>query len=107
MTVNHRLNVFGYLELGGVDPAFAGSGNVGVMDRELALEWVRDDIAAFGGDPENVTIFGESGGGAKVATLLGVPSAKGLFQRGVTETRVVEDPRAPERKAWEGHELVR
>lgn len=87
VTINHRLNVFGYLhlaEVGGQE--FAASGNVGVQDMQLALEWVRDNIAAFGGDPRNVTIFGESGGGVKVSTLLGVPSAKGLFQRGIIQS---------------------
>ena len=65
---------------------FAASGNAGVQDMQLALEWVRDNIAAFGGDPGNVTIFGESGGGAKVSTLLGVPTARGLFQRGIIQS---------------------
>jgi len=86
VTVNHRLNVFGYLYLGKVDEAFATSGNAGVQDMQLALEWVRDNIAAFGGDPKNVTIFGESGGGAKVSTLLGIPTAKGLFRRGIIQS---------------------
>jgi len=83
VTVNHRLNVFGYLYL---DTLGGATGNAGVQDMQLALEWVRDNIAAFGGNPANVTIFGESGGGAKVSTLLGVPSAKGLFQRGIIES---------------------
>jgi para-nitrobenzyl esterase len=85
--VNHRLNVFGYLFLAGVGgSSFAASGNAGVQDMQLALEWVRDNIAAFGGDPDNVTIFGESGGGAKVSTLLGVPTARGLFKRGIIQS---------------------
>lgn len=87
VTLNHRLNVFGYLHLvqpGGKD--FASSGNVGVLDMQLALEWVRENIAAFGGDPKNVTIFGESGGGVKVSTLLGVPDAKGLFHRAIIQS---------------------
>jgi para-nitrobenzyl esterase len=87
VTVNHRLNVFGYLYLAGVGgDKFKTSGNAGVQDMQLALEWVRDNIAAFGGDPDNVTIFGESGGGAKVSTLLGVPSARGLFKRAIIES---------------------
>jgi para-nitrobenzyl esterase len=87
VSVNHRLNVFGYLHLGTVGgKEFATSGNAGVQDMQLALEWVRDNIAAFGGNPANVTIFGESGGGVKVSTLLGVPQAKGLFQRGIIES---------------------
>ena len=87
VTVNHRLNVFGYLYLGAVGgKEFATSGNAGVQDMQLALEWVRDNIAAFGGNPGNVTIFGESGGGVKVSTLLGVPLVKGLFKRGIIES---------------------
>ncbi|MFC1820948.1 carboxylesterase/lipase family protein [Thermodesulfobacteriota bacterium] len=87
VTVNHRLNVFGYLYLDDIaGEAFAGSGNAGMLDIVLALEWVRDNIAAFGGDPDNVMIFGESGGGSKVAKLLGMPSAKGLFHRAVIQS---------------------
>jgi para-nitrobenzyl esterase len=87
VTVNHRLNVFGYLYLGKVGgKAWQQSGNAGVQDMQLALEWVRDNIGAFGGNPANVTIFGESGGGVKVSTLLGVPSAKGLFHRGIIQS---------------------
>jgi para-nitrobenzyl esterase len=86
VTVNHRLNVFGYLELGALDEAFSGSGMVGLLDVQRALEWVRDNAAAFGGDPNNVTIFGESGGGAKVSTLLAMPSARGLFHRGIIQS---------------------
>jgi para-nitrobenzyl esterase len=87
VTINHRLNIFGYLhlaELGG--EAFAGSGVAGMLDAALALEWVRDNIAAFGGDPDNVTIFGESGGGAKVSTLLALPQAKGLFHKAIIQS---------------------
>ncbi|MDY6946106.1 MAG: carboxylesterase/lipase family protein [Pseudomonadota bacterium] len=87
VTINHRLNVFGHLylvPLGGKE--FGSSGNVGVQDMQLALEWIRDNIVAFGGDAKNVTIFGESGGGVKVSTLLGVPQAKGLFHRGIIQS---------------------
>ena len=87
VTINHRLNIFGYLYLGDIGgEQFKNSGNAGVQDMELALEWVRDNIAAFGGDANNVTIFGESGGGVKVSTLLGVPSTKGLFKRGIIQS---------------------
>ena len=82
VTVNHRLNIFGYLylaELGG--PEFRDSGNVGQLDLILALKWVRDNITNFGGDPGCVTIFGQSGGGAKCATLMAMPAARGLFHR--------------------------
>jgi para-nitrobenzyl esterase len=82
VTANHRLNIFGYLFLGDVGgPEFKDSGNVGQLDLVLALQWVRDNIAEFGGDPGNVTIFGQSGGGAKCATLMAMPAAKGLFHR--------------------------
>jgi para-nitrobenzyl esterase len=84
LTVNHRLNVFGYLylaELGG--EKFAHSSNIGMLDCVAALEWVRDNIAEFGGDPNHVTIFGQSGGGGKVSTLMAMPAAKGLFHRAI------------------------
>jgi para-nitrobenzyl esterase len=87
VTVNHRLGALGYLHLatlGGSE--LASSGNAGMQDLVASLEWVRDNIAAFGGDPNNVTIFGESGGGAKVSTLLAMPSARGLFHRGVIQS---------------------
>jgi para-nitrobenzyl esterase len=86
VTVNHRLNVFGHLYLGEVIPGddFADSGNAGLLDLILALEWVRDNIAAFGGDPGNVTLFGQSGGGAKIATLMAMPAARVLFRRVIT-----------------------
>jgi para-nitrobenzyl esterase len=87
VTVNHRLNAFGYLylaELGG--EKYADSGNAGMLDIVQALEWVRDNIAEFGGDPNNVTIFGESGGGMKVTTLMAMPSAKGLFHRAIVQS---------------------
>jgi para-nitrobenzyl esterase len=86
VTVNHRLNVFGYLHLADLDARFAQSGNAGMLDLVAALEWVRDNIASFGGDSGNVTIFGESGGGAKVATLMAMPAAKGLFHRAIVQS---------------------
>ncbi|WP_213979358.1 carboxylesterase/lipase family protein [Sphingomonas sp. dw_22] len=79
VTVNHRLNAFGYLYLARFDSRFADSGNAGQLDLILALQWVHDNIAAFGGDPGRVFLFGQSGGGAKIATLMGMPAAKGLF----------------------------
>jgi para-nitrobenzyl esterase len=84
VTVNHRLNALGYLCLARLDPRFADSGNLGQLDLILALRWVRDNIAAFGGDPERVMVFGQSGGGAKIATLMGMPAAKGLFHAAAT-----------------------
>ena len=85
VTVNHRLNAFGFLYLGAIDPKqFPDSGNVGMLDLVLALKWVRENIAEFGGDPSRVLIFGQSGGGAKCATLMAMPSAHGLFHRVMT-----------------------
>ena len=87
VTINHRLNVLGFTSLeeaGG--PEFASSGDVGMMDIVAALRWVRDNIAEFGGDPNTVMIFGQSGGGRKVSTLLAMPSAKGLFHRATIES---------------------
>jgi para-nitrobenzyl esterase len=84
VTVNHRLNAFGYLYLARLDPRFSNSGNAGQLDLILALRWVRDNIASFGGDPAKVMVFGQSGGGAKIATLMGTPAAKGLFHRAAT-----------------------
>jgi para-nitrobenzyl esterase len=84
VTVNQRLNVFGHLHLGDLGgPEFASSANAGTLDMVAALEWVRDNIARFGGDPGNVTIFGQSGGGAKVSTLLQMPAARGLFHKAI------------------------
>jgi para-nitrobenzyl esterase len=82
VTVNHRLNILGFLDLsefGG--PAYADSVNVGMTDLVAALQWVRDNIANFGGDPDRVMIYGQSGGGSKVTTLLGMPQAQGLIHR--------------------------
>ena len=87
ITVNHRLNVLGFTylaEFGG--PDFAQSGDVGMLDIVHALKWVRQNIGYFGGDPNTVTIFGQSGGGRKVGTLLAMPSAKGLFHRAIIES---------------------
>jgi para-nitrobenzyl esterase len=87
ITINHRLNVFGYLYLEElIGPEYAGSGIAGMLDAELALKWVHDNAAAFGGDNSRVLIFGESGGGAKVSTMLAMPSAKGLFNRAVVQS---------------------
>jgi para-nitrobenzyl esterase len=87
VTANHRLNVFGHLHLGDLaGEKFADSGNAGMLDIVAALEWIRDNIAEFGGDPGNVTVFGESGGGGKVITLLAMPAAKGLFHRALAQS---------------------
>jgi para-nitrobenzyl esterase len=87
VTMNHRISILGFLnleEIGG--EKYAASGMNGMLDLVLALEWVRDNIAAFGGDPDNVTIFGESGGARKVSVMLAIPSAKGLFHKAIIES---------------------
>jgi para-nitrobenzyl esterase len=87
VTVNHRLNVLGFANLAALGgPEFAQSGDAGMLDLVQALTWVRDNISQFGGDPNTVTIFGQSGGGRKVATLLAMPAAKGLFHRAIIES---------------------
>jgi para-nitrobenzyl esterase len=84
---NHRLNVYGYLNLEAIGgEEFASSANVGMLDIVALLEWVRTHISTFGGDPDNVTIFGQSGGGGKVAVLMAMPAAKGLFHRAIIQS---------------------
>src|SRR5437764_2016161 len=89
VTINYRLGAFGFLH---VD----GQGNNGILDQVAALEWVRDNIAAFGGDPGNVTAFGESAGAMSVGTLLGLPAAKGLFVKAIPESGAAHTPRTAE-----------
>ena len=86
VTVNYRLHALGFLYLDELFEGAEGTGNLGILDQVAALEWVRDNIAAFGGDPGNVTIFGESAGGMSVGTLLGTPRARGLFRRAIPQS---------------------
>jgi para-nitrobenzyl esterase len=86
VTFNHRLGALGYLHLEDIAPDFGGAGTAGMRDVVAALEWVRDNITRFGGDPGNVTIFGESGGGAKVSVLMALPAAKGLFHKAIIQS---------------------
>ena len=86
VTLNHRLNVLGFLDLSAYGAKYANSCNVGMLDIVKALEWVRDNISAFGGDPSNVTIFGQSGGGGKVSTVMAMPSARGLFSKAIVQS---------------------
>ncbi|MDR6942024.1 carboxylesterase/lipase family protein [Mucilaginibacter pocheonensis] len=86
VSINHRLNALGFLNLSAYGDKYKASANVGMMDIVAALQWVKQNIASFGGDPDNVTIFGQSGGGAKVGTLMNAPSAKGLFQKAIIES---------------------
>ncbi|MFZ5940088.1 MAG: carboxylesterase/lipase family protein [Bacteroidota bacterium] len=86
VSVNHRLNILGFLDLSACGPEYAQSANVGMLDIVKALEWIRDNIGNFGGDPSDVTIVGESGGGGKVGTLMCMPSAKGLFHKAIIQS---------------------
>jgi para-nitrobenzyl esterase len=86
VSINHRLNVLGFADLSEFSKDFAASGDAGMLDIVQALKWVRANISQFGGDPGTVTIFGQSGGGRKVETLLAMPSAKGLFHRAIVES---------------------
>ena len=86
VSINHRLNILGFLDLSAYGEKYRTSANNSIIDMRMALEWVRDNIANFGGDPGNVTIFGQSGGGAKVNTLMAMPSAKGLFHKAVNQS---------------------
>jgi para-nitrobenzyl esterase len=104
--INHRLNAFGYLflaDLGG--PKYAESSNIGMMDIVASLQWVRDNIANFGGDPNSVTIFGQSGGGGKVSTLMAMPPAQGLFHRAIVESgsTLKQTPRDAANKSTEAY----
>ena len=96
VTVNYRLGALGWLDLGELDPTLEGSGNAGLLDQVLALEWVRDNVAAFGGDPGNVTAFGESAGGMSVGTLLGLPAAEGLIHKAVPQSGAAHNVAARE-----------
>jgi para-nitrobenzyl esterase len=86
VSINYRLGALGWLELAQIDPAYSTSGNNGLLDQIAALRWVRDNIAGFGGDPDNVTIFGESAGAMSVGTLLATPSASGLFSKAIAQS---------------------
>ena len=86
VSINHRLNVLGFLDLSAYGETYAKSANAGLLEIVASLKWVRDNIAAFGGDPSNVTIFGQSGGGGKVTTLLATPCAKGLFHKAIVQS---------------------
>lgn len=104
--VNHRLNVFGYTYLGAFGEKYADSGNVGQLDLVLALKWVKKNIANFGGDPANVTIFGESGGGAKISCLMAMPEAKGLFHRAIIESGSARTVRTKEEAEGDTNKML-
>lgn len=109
VTVNHRLNMLGFFDLSDYGEAYTHSGNAGMADLVASLKWVKENIEAFGGDPENVTIYGQSGGGGKVTTLMQMPSADGLFHRAIIQSGIMkagegpanEDSKASVRRAVE------
>lgn len=99
VTVNYRLGPFGFLHLGEHLDDRPGSGLAGILDQIRALEWVRDNIAAFGGDPGNVTVFGESAGAMSVGSLLGMPEARGLFRRAILQSGAADHTTSPDAAA--------
>lgn len=105
VSINHRLNILGYLDLSPFGEKYKNSGNAGHADMVAALQWVRDNIAHFGGDPENVTIFGQSGGGMKVADLMQIPAADGLFHKAMVMSGVTDASILPTAKG-DGREIV-
>ena len=89
VSLNHRLNILGYLDLSPFGKEYENSANAGTSDIIAALQWIRDNIAFFGGDPENVTLFGQSGGGMKIWTLMQTPAADGLFHKGIIQSGII------------------
>lgn len=110
VTLNHRLNIFGHLHLAPYAASYSGAGNAGLTDLVLALRWVRDNISEFGGDAGNVALFGQSGGGAKIACLMATPAAQGLFHRVMTmsgQQITVQGPRAAAARARKVFEALK
>ncbi len=104
VSLNHRLNILGYLDLSEYGEKYRNSANAGNADMVMALKWIRDNIAAFGGDPDNVTLFGQSGGGMKVYCLMNTPEADGLFHKGIIQSGVLDKKMAAEGQS--GKEIV-
>ncbi len=106
VTVTHRLNLFGFWYLSEQCPELADSGNAGMLDVVAALRWVRDNIASFGGDPGNVTVFGQSGGTGKISTLMAMPAARGLFHKAILQSGCALVLRTPEQAARHAHGVL-
>jgi len=106
VSVNHRLNILGFLDLSAFGEQYANSANVGMLDVVAALQWVQQNIQRFGGDPENVTVFGESGGGGKVGTLMSMPAAKGLFHKAIIQSGTLINVMNKEKSTAVGKALV-
>jgi para-nitrobenzyl esterase len=106
VSINYRLGALGFLELGWLDEDLAGSANVGLLDQVAALEWVRDNIAGFGGDPDNVTIFGESAGAMSVTGLLAMDAARGLFHKAIAQSGAAQANATPAQAEAAGRRYV-
>jgi para-nitrobenzyl esterase len=106
VSVNHRLNILGFLDLSSFGEQYANSANVGMLDVVAALEWVNKNISSFGGDPANVTVFGESGGGGKVGTLMSMPAAKNLFHKAIIQSGTLVNAMTKEKSTQIGEALV-
>jgi para-nitrobenzyl esterase len=106
VTLNYRLGALGFLDLSSLDPSEAGSGNVGLLDQVAALRWVRDHIAAFGGDPGQVTVFGESAGAMSTSLLLAMDEARGLLHRAISQSGSITTARSPELAAADAGEFL-
>ena len=91
VSINHRLNILGFMDLSPFGDKYKNSANAGLADLVQALRWIQDNIAEFGGEPHNITLFGQSGGGMKVSALMQMPSAKGLFHKGIIMSGVAGD----------------
>lgn len=107
ISINHRLNVLGFLDLSDFGPEYAESGNAGLLDLVAALKWVNANAEAFGGDPGNVTIFGQSGGGGKVSTLCATPAAQGLFHKAIVQSGSTLKTMTADKSRRIGHETVK
>lgn len=105
VSINHRLQAFGFTDLTAFGPDFADAGSAGMLDVQAAVAWVNRNIAAFGGDPGNITLFGQSGGGAKISMLMAMPSARGLFQKAIVQSGSVFRVRTPEEAAGQTERL--
>lgn len=106
VTVNHRLNILGFFDLSDFGEKYKNSGNAGIADLVASLRWIRENIAAFGGDPDNVTIFGQSGGGGKVTTLLQTPEADGLFAKAINMSGVLGSGTGPSTEIGSGYKIA-
>jgi len=107
VTVTHRIGVLGFLHLEQIDPSFADATNIGMLDIVAALQWVRDNIATFGGDPQNVTIFGQSGGASKTSVMQALPAAKGLFHKAIMQSGGSTRQATPEKATQLAHEVLK